>query len=122
MREQMHSMFGSPETRCAGEARDVTARDLGIRRQEKIHEHLAGTLESPDTLQACMGPIACDLLEMLYELKQGITEAFATGPMASERLDNLRPTIELYARLANQAYKLAHLEHRLKESAKGQQR
>ena len=93
-----------------------TVREVEVRRQEKIQEHLARTLDSPDTLQACMGPIACDLLEMLQGLKQGINQAFAAGPMAMEGFDNLRSTIELYARLANQAYKLANLEQRMKQA------
>ena len=42
--------------------------------------------------------------------------AVAAGPMALERFESLRSTIELYARLANQAYKLANLEHRMKHA------
>jgi hypothetical protein len=94
------------------------ARDMDARRQEKIQSHLAKTLDSPDTLQACMGPVACDLLEMLQGLKREINEALATGPRALERFENLRSTIELYARLANQAYKLANLEQPADETGR----
>lgn len=94
-------------------------RALESRRHERIQEYLAATLDSHNILQACMGPVICDLLEMLGGLRREITEVLALGPMELqqfenpielERLENLRPNIELYARLANQVYKLANLE------------
>jgi hypothetical protein len=87
------------------------SEDLKRRRREKIQERLAAALDSTDTLQACMAPVTCDLLELLQDLKHGIDESFALGPMALERSEKLRPAIELYARLASQVYKLARLEH-----------
>jgi hypothetical protein len=90
--------------------------DMADRRRERIQQHLAVTLQSEGTWPACLGPVSCDLLEMLQNLKQDIDAAYATGPLASERFQNLKPAIELYARVTNLVYKLAHLDHSLRSS------
>ncbi len=94
----------------------VRVKDLGQQRRERIREHLAKTLESADTLQACMGPIACDLMEFCQDLKGAIDEAFATDRLPLERFENLRPAVELYVRVAHQAHRLAQLECHINES------
>ena len=116
--EQMPSEERRGSTDQAGIGRKVAqdAQELRARRQEKILEHLATTLDSANTLQACLGPVACDTFEMLAGLKDGINEALATGPMALEQFENLRSTIELYARLAGLAYKLSDLDYRIERA------
>ena len=102
-KEQLVAAEAARESAVPGNGKDLS----GLRRQ-KIQERLAAALDCGDPLVASMGPVSCDLLEMLQDLKHGIDKAFAVGPMALERSEKLRPAIELYARLASQAYKLAH--------------
>ena len=45
--------------------------NLVRRRKQKIQEHLAVTLDSPNTSQACLGPVMCDLLEWCQEGPRG---------------------------------------------------
>ena len=115
--EQVHEEQQLAAAEAASEsAVRRSGQELSRRRREKIQERLAAALDSSDTMEASMGPVSCDLLEMLQDLKHGIDEAFAVGPMVLERSERLRPAIELYARLAGQAYKLAQLERSIAQS------
>ena len=90
MDQQGERMVGGKEQMAAVEAVHESSvpqgsEDLNRRRREKIQERLSAVLDSTDTLQACMAPVTCDLLEMLQDLKRGIDEAFGVGPLALER-------------------------------------
>ena len=90
----------------------LSAKKLLQKRAEKIHEHLAVTVHSPDTLQACMGPIACDLMEMCATMKAAISEGFQGTPSVA-RLEELMPLIQVYLKLVRQVDRLARLDCRI---------
>ena len=90
--------------------------NLSRRRLERIQEHLAATLDSPSTLQACIGPIVCDLMELCGRMKAAVNEALRdTTPLPAE-LERIQPVIEMYFRAVRQVDRLAQLDWRITES------
>lgn len=94
--------------------------NLVRRRKQKIQEHLAVTLDSPNTSQACLGPVMCDLLEWCQELKGAIDAEFAAGPSSVARFEELTPPMETYLKFARQAERLAKVECRINDSRRHQ--
>jgi hypothetical protein len=90
--------------------------DVGQRRQQKIDEHLGVILASSDTLQACMGPILCDTLEMCTMLKTALVERVADSRSPMVGVENSMTLIQVYLQTIRQAERLANLDCRIQES------
>jgi hypothetical protein len=90
--------------------------DLNQRRQTKIHEHLGAILDSSDTLQACMGPILCDTLEMCQTLKTALVEKIGDAPSPMIGVKDSMPLIQVYMQTIRQAERLANLDCRIREA------
>jgi hypothetical protein len=90
---------------------------LSRKRRERIQKHLESALDSPDTLRACLGPVASDLLEMCHELKQALDENLALDADRSDRLRTLMPALQIYLKTVQQTERLARLDVRLEELA-----
>ena len=96
--------------------------NLSRRRLERIQEHLAATLDSPSTLQACIGPIVCDLMELCGRMKAAVSEALRdTTPLPAE-FERIHPVIEMYFRAVRQVDRLAQLDWRITESRRSGRR
>ena len=89
-------------------------------REQKIHEHLGVVLGSPDTLQACMGPILCDILETCAVLKAALGEKIAVSVSPMVGVKESMPLIEVYLQAIRQAERLANLNSRIRESQSSQ--
>ncbi len=93
----------------------VDSLQLARLRRKKIQEHLAVTLELPASLQACMGAITCDLLDMCQDLKSAIDEQRGQGSSLTDHWTNLTPAIETYLKVVRQVDRLAQLDCRINE-------
>jgi hypothetical protein len=103
--------------RPVGKSADVRkTQDLGGRRKQKILDHLAASLGASDTLQACMGAITCDLLEMCQTLKSGLDKEFTRTESPVARARDMSPAMEVYLRVVRQVERLAQLDVRITES------
>lgn len=104
-----------------GAARSETSPNestrLSRKRRSRIQKHLESALDSPDTLRACLGPVASDLLEMCHELKQALDENLALDADRSDRLRTLMPALQIYLKTVQQTERLARLDVRLEELA-----
>ena len=67
-----------------------TPQELHRRRNQRIQDHLRNVLDSSDTLQACMGPICCDLLEVCQELKRLLDERIRQTPSTTGSKESCR--------------------------------
>ncbi|MHC4874844.1 MAG: hypothetical protein ACYTGL_00010 [Planctomycetota bacterium] len=106
------------DRKCMGsEASPNESTRLSRKRRERIQKHLESALDSPDTLRACLGPVASDLLEMCHELKQALDENLALDADRSDRLRTLMPALQIYLKTVQQTERLARLDVRLEELA-----
>jgi hypothetical protein len=109
--EERGDVTAAADGRPVGPVRNDRS-ELAQCRHEKIQEHLAGTLQVGDTWQACLGPVACDLLELCQTLKAGIDESLVGQQPAGVLPKSLTSTIEMYLKVARQIERLAQLDHR----------
>jgi hypothetical protein len=97
--------------------RTVGGNQLAEKRKARIQKHLEASLDSPDTLRACLGPVASDLLEMCHELKLAIDDSLEVDAGRSDRLRTLMPGLQVYLKTVQMTERLARLDVRLGEVA-----
>lgn len=112
-----------PVPDVAGDSRQalsMTARErrqeLRRRHHERIQDHLANVLDSPDTLPACMGAILCDLLETCQEMKSLFHAKGVRGPSPPAGFKEVMPLVDMYLKTVRQAERLANVDCRIRES------
>jgi hypothetical protein len=94
----------------------MAPQEISRQRGDKIQEHLRAVLESGQTLQACMGPVLCDTLEMCQMLKAALAEKIGRVPSPMAGVEKSMPLIQVYLQTIRQAERLANLDCRIRES------
>ncbi len=95
----------------------VGGNQLAEKRKARIQKHLEASLDSPDSLRACLGPVASDLLEMCHDLKLAIDDSLEVDAGRSDRLRTLMPGLQVYLKTVQMTERLARLDVRLGEAA-----
>jgi hypothetical protein len=102
--------------RDLGQSVSTTPEDLRRRRDQRIQDHLGIVLDSSDTLQACMGPILCDILGICQEMKRLLGERISRSPSPTAEVKEFMPLMEMYLKTVRQAERLANVDCRIRES------
>jgi len=102
--------------RDLGSSVPMTPQDLRRRRDQRIQDHLGTVLESPSTLQAVMGPVLCDTLDLCQGMKKLLDEAISRGPSVTVGFKDVMPLLEIYLKTVRQAERLANVDCRIRES------
>jgi hypothetical protein len=80
------------------------------RRLERVSAYGAAALSKRNALLANVGAINSGLMTVNLYLEQSLVQALATGPPSDERLEKLRPSIDMYLRVTRQIDRFAQLE------------
>lgn len=99
-----------------GQPASAPFQEITRQREQKIHEHLGVVLGSSDTLQACMGPVLCDILETCMVLKAALGETISIAASPAVGVKESMPLIQVYLQTVRQAERLANVDCRLRES------
>jgi hypothetical protein len=113
-----HAVAASSEQNTVETPGNRGANPLDARRQrllELVHETLA--MKSP--LEANLGIVSCDLMELAGAQKQRLTEAMAQQPKTLEDLDILSRAFDQFLRVTKQIETYAQLQIRFKEMRSG---
>jgi hypothetical protein len=90
-----------------------TAMDQGLPasdlRRQRIADYLTEALRQDNSLRANLGAVNCDLLHLVYDLKQAIAEALGVDP-ALGQFQGLLPAIDYWLRVSKQVERLAQLD------------
>lgn len=81
-------------------------------RAERIRQYASEALRRVDALDANLGAVNADLLNMAYWLKQAIQQAMQAGPEAWMECEELLPAIESFLKVTKQIERFAKLETR----------
>ena len=102
---------GKPPEAVQAEDAVAQAAALTAMRLEKIQEYLRHSLGKVDPLEANLGAVSADLMQMALRLKEAIEADL--GARQLDHFEKLMPAIDAYLRVTRQIDRLASLDRRL---------
>jgi hypothetical protein len=93
--------------------------DYHTARLQRIIDYQIEALAKPQALEANLGCVNGGLLRVSYYLEETLDESIAAGPRTADRLERMRPVVDMQLRVARQIQRFAQIETRAQQGRNG---